>query len=233
MGGEWGENKKANGAECKQLIKSNLIDLDNRYKGAALTTSLWMWKYIKGKLSPHNGTLSVPRQAGGQALPVIAGATFRLKHPEAEAAEGAGTVTPMGKQLEQWTMLTEVGEHVRQPLSLGSSLAWSRALRFSSRIKSYSQHMENRAILPKGGWEGMKLEALASSGALLSPYLFYLISVFFPKCLWLQVPSSLFPLPTTCSGSLSCHTWITTTQGGQTMTCGPNPTCKQRRVLHF
>lgn len=40
MGGEWGENKKANGAECKQLIKSNLIDLDNRYKGAALTTSL-------------------------------------------------------------------------------------------------------------------------------------------------------------------------------------------------
>lgn len=77
---------------------------------------------------------------------------------------------------------------------------------FLPNQKSYSQHMENRAILPKGGWEGMKLEALASSGALLSPYLFYLISVFFPKCLWLQVPSSLFPLPTTCSGSLSCHT---------------------------
>lgn len=27
MGGEWRENKKANGTECKQLIKSYLIDL--------------------------------------------------------------------------------------------------------------------------------------------------------------------------------------------------------------
>ena len=131
-------------------------------------------------------------------------------------------------------MLTEVWEHIRHLLFLGFSLASSHALRFFSSIKSYSQRMEIRPVLPKRGWEHMKREASASSGALLSPYLFFLISVLFAKCLWHQVPSSLFPLPTTCDSSwVTSHLNSYTAQGGQTMTCGPNLTCKQRGLYIF
>lgn len=117
---------------------------------------------------------------------------------------GLDTVRVRGRQLGQLTMLTEVWEHIRHPLSLSFSLESSHALWFFSRIKSYSEYMENKP--PKGDWEGTKLEASASSGALPFPYLFYLISVLFPKCLWHGVPSSLFLPPTTCSSCLSCHT---------------------------
>lgn len=115
-------------------------------------------KVYKRKFS-NKGTSPVPRRTGAHALPVIAGAISHLKHPEAKAAEGSGTVTLLGKQLEQLTMLTEVRDHIRQLLSLGSSLASSsQALGFFSRIKSYSQHMKNGANFTKEGGKPQNLK---------------------------------------------------------------------------
>lgn len=110
---------------------------------------------------------------------------------------------------ENWNNHAErVWEHLRHQLAIFGffSKIKSHSLGFSPKSNHILGTWNTRPVFPKG-WEGMKHEISVLSGALLSHYLLYLISVLLPKCFWHQASSSLLPPPTSCSSCLSCHTW--------------------------
>lgn len=125
----------------------------------------------------------MPRQTGGLTDPATA-AISCLKHLKAKAAKICV------RQSGEFTVLT-----VWEPLR--NQYLWV----FSPESSHILGPCKTRPVLPNLGrhqtWN------LGVPWSLPSPYLLYLISVFFPKRPWHQLPASLSPLQTSCSSLLS------------------------------
>lgn len=138
-----------------------------------------------------------------------------------------------GGQAEQLALLTVWG-HLRHQLFLGFPLKSSHILwDFLQNQVTVLAHGKQDQFHQKGAGKAPNLNRQLS-GALPSPYLCYLISVLFPKCLWHPVPSSLFPTPIPCPVSYHVipehHPLL---RGGQTTSEGQIQPASKEWLLHF